>query len=123
MSAVIERFHDDWGTTHTTGPLDTNADGDALKYTATNLEGVIQITAMWYDRFGRMTDRVLCGTNGGSDFDRDGLSVPARSDTALRTTSTYATDGTPCASSAGSCRGSLDAKASIRSAWAASECR
>ena len=49
---------------------------------------------MWYDAFGRMTDQVEYGTYGGSDFDRDALSVPARSDTALRTSYTYDTDGT-----------------------------
>ena len=34
------------------------------------------------------------GTYGGSDFDRDGMSVPARSDTALRVTYSYNDDGT-----------------------------
>ena len=56
-----------------------------LEVTSRVLEGRIQITAMWYDRFGRITDTVRYGTNGGSNFDRDGLSVPARSDTALLT--------------------------------------
>jgi RHS repeat-associated protein len=96
MTAVIGRYHDDWsiGGTETKGALDTNADNDDLKYTAANLEGRIQITAAWYDQFGRRTDSVAYGTNGGSDFDRDGLSVPARSDTALLTEYEYNTDGT-----------------------------
>ncbi|MEW6743202.1 MAG: RHS repeat-associated core domain-containing protein [Planctomycetota bacterium] len=84
---------DDVGMGETTGPLDTNADSDSLKYTAANLEGRIQITAIWNGLQG-VADRVEYGTYGGSDFDRDGLSVPARSDTALRTTFTYNTDGT-----------------------------
>ncbi len=96
MSAVISRRHDDYSGlgTETTGALDTNADGDGLKYTATNVKGRIQITATWYDRFGRQTDVVRYGTYGDSDFDRDGLSVPARSDTALLTEYEYNTDGT-----------------------------
>ncbi|MCA9281060.1 MAG: hypothetical protein H6812_10565 [Phycisphaeraceae bacterium] len=94
MSAVIQRFHDDYGGGETTGALDTNADNDALMYTAANLEGRIQITAMWYDELDRVEDTVAYGTYGGSDFDRDGLSVPARSDTALKTTNVYNDDGT-----------------------------
>jgi RHS repeat-associated protein len=94
MQTRIDRLHDDHGTGETTGKLDTNADSDTLKYTATNLEGRIQITASWYDGLDRIQDRVVYGTNGGSDFDRDGLSVPSRSDTALRTTYTYNDDGT-----------------------------
>ncbi len=98
MSAVIDRFHDDRSATeppaHTLGALDTNADADSLKYTATNILGRIHITATWYDRFGRVTDSVRYGTNGGSDFDRDGLAVPSRSDTALVTSHVYNTDGT-----------------------------
>ena len=94
MSAMIARFHDDYGGSETTGAMDTNADGDALMYTAANLEGRIQIVASWHDRFDRVIDTVNYGTNGGSNLDRDGLSTPARSDTALRTTYAYNTDGT-----------------------------
>ncbi len=98
MTAVIDRHHDDRSATdppgHTLGALDTNADGNSLKYTATNIKGRIQITANWYDRFGRVTDSVRYGNYGGSDFDRNGLSVPARSDTALVTSHVYNTDGT-----------------------------
>ena len=94
MVGVIERLHDDYGTGETTGALDTNADADAELYTAANLEGRIQITAMWYDSLDRLVDTVRYGTYGGSNFDRDGLSVPTRSDTALRTTNTYNDDGT-----------------------------
>jgi RHS repeat-associated protein len=94
MQARMERLHDDYGGGETTGALDTNADNDSLLYTAANLEGRIQISAMWYDSLDRLQDRVEYGTNGGSNFDRDGLSVPSRSDTALRTTYTYNDDGT-----------------------------
>jgi len=93
MRATISRFHDDKGASETTGALDTNADTDDLLYTAANLEGRIQISASWYDRFGRVTDQVAYGTYGGSNFDRDGLSVPTRSDTALLTEYSYNTDG------------------------------
>jgi YD repeat-containing protein len=94
MQARIERLHDDYSSGETLGALDTNADTDSLLYTAANLEGRIQISAMWYDALDRLQDRVEYGTNGGSNFDRDGLSVPSRSDTALRTTYTYNDDGT-----------------------------
>ena len=93
MRATIERFHDDKGTLETLNELDTNADGDDLLYTAANVAGRIQITAMWYDSQDRLEDVVQYGTYGGSTFDRDGLSVPARSDTALRTTYSYTTSG------------------------------
>ncbi|MCP3996160.1 MAG: hypothetical protein GY722_14035, partial [bacterium] len=51
--------------------------------------------AMWYDDEGRgrVTTEVNYGTYGGSDFDRDGLSEPTRSDNALRTDYAYYTDG------------------------------
>ena len=93
MEATISRFHDDYGGGETTGALDTNADGDELMYTAANLEGRIQISSMWYDATDRLADRVEYGTYGGSNFDRDSLAVPTRSDTALRTTYTYNDDG------------------------------
>ncbi|MBI5362690.1 MAG: hypothetical protein HZA53_05890 [Planctomycetes bacterium] len=70
-------------------PLYVDYDGD--------VRGRAQITASVYDTFGRLTDRMEYGTNGGADFDRDptgGYSVPARSDTILRTTWTYNIDGT-----------------------------
>ena len=94
MTAGIDRFHDDYDTGETTGALDTDADKDDLKYTAANIEGRIQIIANWYDRFGRRTETVRYGTNGGSDFNRSGLSVPTRSDTKLLTEQVYNTDGT-----------------------------
>jgi len=94
MTAVIERFHTDYGGGETTGVLDTNADNDALLFTAANLEGRIQISASWFDALGRVVDTVAFGTSGGSNFDRDGLSVPSRSATELRTTYTYSADGT-----------------------------
>jgi YD repeat-containing protein len=94
LEARIDRFHDDYDTGETTGKLDTNADASSLKLTFSNLEGRAQITAKWYDDLERLSDQVEYGTNGGSDFDRNGLSVPARSDTALRTSWAYNTDGT-----------------------------
>ncbi len=94
MRVAVSRFQDDFGGSETEGALDTNADADTLLVTAANLEGRADITAFWYDRFGRVTSTVRYGTNGGSNFDRDGLSLPARSDTALRTDNTWDTDGT-----------------------------
>lgn len=94
MTAVIERHHDDYSTGETTGALDSNADADGLLYTAANIEGRIQITSNWYDSLDRLQDTVSYGNYGGSNFDRDALSVPARSDTALRTTYVYNADGT-----------------------------
>ena len=98
MSATIQRHFDDYGVSETLGALDTNADGNPFKYTAANLEGRIQITAMWYDDLDRALDTVQYGTNNGSDFDRKPsgtfLTVPSRSATELRTTYTYNEDGT-----------------------------
>jgi RHS repeat-associated protein len=98
MSATISRFYSDRTGSPTTGALDTNADTDRLKYTDSDVKGRIQITATWYDEFDRTQDVVQYGTNHATNnvatFDRDGLSVPSRSGTALRTTYTYNTDGT-----------------------------
>ena len=97
MQATISRLFSDVTIvpvlSDTLGALDTNADADALKYSAADVEGRIQITAHWYDRFGRRTDTVQYGTYGDATFDRDGLGVPACSDTALRTTFAYNDDG------------------------------
>jgi len=87
LSVRLDRKHAE--ASPTVGALDTNADADALLLTAANAKGRPQITASWYDRFGRVTDTVAYGTNGGSNFDRDGLSVPSRSDTALVTSFSY----------------------------------
>jgi len=89
MEARIDRHHDSGAT----GALDSNADNDTLLLTAGNIVGRVQITAHWYDQFGRVQDTVQYGTYGGSTFDRDGLSAPTRSATALRTTYTYNTAG------------------------------
>jgi YD repeat-containing protein len=101
MSATISRFYSDRTAMPTTGALDLNADGtspDRFAYTAADVLGRIQITATWYDEFDRTQDVVQYGTNHLTDnvatFDRDGLSVPSRSGTALRTTYAYNTDGT-----------------------------
>jgi len=71
------------------GALDTGADGDRMLLTASEAKGRPQITAFWYDRFGRVTDQVQYGTYGDATFDRDPLSVPSRSDTALVTSIAY----------------------------------
>ncbi|MEM7305643.1 MAG: RHS repeat-associated core domain-containing protein [Planctomycetota bacterium] len=94
MRVTIARHHDDYGSGETLGALDGNGDGDDLLLTAANIAGRPQITAFWYDRFGRVTDTVRYGTYGGSNFDRDGLSVPTRSDTELLMEHSYADDGT-----------------------------
>ena len=95
MQATISRSNrdKDTGSGETEGALDSNADADSLKYTASNHPGRIQIVAHWYDRFGRRTDSVNYGTYGEADFDRDALTVPTRSDTALRTTYAFNDDG------------------------------
>ena len=96
MRVNIARLHDDYGGSETTGALDTNADTDELDVTAADLEGRPQITVFWYDRFGRVTDTVRYGTNGGSDLDiwtTSQISVPSRSDTELLTENTYNDDG------------------------------
>ncbi len=97
--ATIERLYDDIGGGATTGALDSNADADDLLWTKANIEGRIQITSMWYDDLDRLTDTVFYGDYGfdegaNTTFDRDGLSVPARSDTVLRSTTTFNDDGT-----------------------------
>jgi RHS repeat-associated protein len=93
LRATISRRHSDIGGGETTGALDTNGDGFDLKLTGSNIKGRAQITSYWYDRVERETSRVEYGTNGGSDFDRSGLSVPASSATALRTDTAYNDDG------------------------------
>ena len=93
LRVEIARHHDDYGVGETKGALDTNADSDDLLLTAANVSGRPQITAYWYDRFGRMTDQVHYGTYGGSNFDRSDLAVPSRSDTALLSENSYGTDG------------------------------
>ncbi len=93
---TIARLYDDKGGGETTGALDTQtAESDPLKWTNTDIEGRIQITAMWYDEQDRLTDTVALGTNGGSTYDRGGASTPpARSNTVLRSTIVYNDDGT-----------------------------
>jgi YD repeat-containing protein len=93
LEVSILRYEDDTGMGATTGALDTNTDGDDLKVTASDLEGRPQITLMWNGLQG-VANVVAYGTNGGSDLDRDGLSVPAGSTTRLRTDYAYNTDGT-----------------------------
>ncbi len=106
LSVRIDRVHSDYGTnatgepagSHPDGRLDEDDDHDPLylDYDG-DVRGRAQITASVYDSFGRLTDRMEYGTNAEADFDRDpigGYSTPARSDTILRTTWTYNTDGT-----------------------------
>ncbi len=85
LQCRIDRHHDDTGT----GALDSNGDTDALAFTSGNIAGRIQIAALWYDSLSRVQDVVQYGTYGGATFDRDGLTAPTRSATALRTTYTY----------------------------------
>ncbi|MCH8823064.1 MAG: RHS repeat protein, partial [Planctomycetes bacterium] len=97
MTATIDRDHDDYGGGENTGALDDNSDDgtpDPLKYTAADINGQIQITSYWYDSINRLETVANYGNNGGSDFDRDGLVVPTRSDTVLVTSYTYNADGT-----------------------------
>jgi hypothetical protein len=89
----IHHFHDDYGASEHRGALDSNADGDDLLLTAANVTGRVAIKSYWYDDLGRKTDTVLYGTNGGSDFDRDGLSVPSNADNTPRHTVTYGDNG------------------------------
>ncbi|MEX2217214.1 MAG: RHS repeat-associated core domain-containing protein, partial [Phycisphaerales bacterium] len=96
MTVSIRRNHNDLAN-GTTGELDDNADGGTptlLTLTAADVTGRVDITAMWYDTQDRMTDTVRYGTNAGSTFTRGSLSVPTRSDTALRTTTVYNDNGT-----------------------------
>ena len=104
MTATIMRNYDDASTT---GALDTNADNDVYAYDQTgtpDVKGRIQITAYWYDALDRQQDVVQYGTYNYADFDRQPssswLTVPARSSTALRTTTVYNDNGTVQASQA-----------------------
>jgi len=95
LSAVILRHPTDKSTGESTGALDTNADGNRLILTAGNIKGRLQIVGHWYDRFGRAIDTARLGTNNDATYDRTAASsAPARSDTVLRRTSVYNTDGT-----------------------------
>lgn len=94
LTGRIDRFHTDYGGSSTSGELDTNGDALPLKFTAANVLGRIQITANWYDALDRLEDRVEYGTYAAADFNRSGLSVPSRSDTALRTSYVFNDDGT-----------------------------
>ena len=99
VQAVISREHDD---TSTTGPLDTTYDGGdglPLKFTAADVKGRIQITAVWYDELERPVTTAHYGTGDATDnvgtFERDGLSEPSTSDsTKLVTKTVYSDVGT-----------------------------
>jgi RHS repeat-associated protein len=100
MSVAISRYHaDDYrrGGSMTTGPLDLNQDGGTpslMKLTAADLKGRAQIEARWYDALDRVITVARYGTNGGSTFDRTGLSEPtASSGSALVTKYSYDTAG------------------------------
>jgi YD repeat-containing protein len=85
---LVQRAHDDGSQVDA---LDVNADNDPLKLSSTDLylRARPQITAMWYDDWDRLTDTVSYGTNGGSTFNRSGLSCPSSSATTLKTTYAY----------------------------------
>lgn len=87
MSGTIIRNYSD---TSTTGALDSNADSDRNIFTAANLAGRLCASAVWYDSLDRPVDSVAYGTNGGSNLNRTGLSLPTRGlNTPLRTTTAY----------------------------------
>jgi YD repeat-containing protein len=94
MDYSISRNFDDVGGSPTTGALDTQADNDRFQITAANVKGRVSITGHWYDTLNRRIDSVGLGTYNAADYDRDGASAPTRSDTAIRSTTTYNDDGT-----------------------------
>lgn len=62
VTASIMRLHDD---TTTTGPLELTFDGgdeDPLSYTAADLEGRLQLSAFWHDRYDRVITKAVIGT-------------------------------------------------------------
>ncbi|MBX3377511.1 MAG: hypothetical protein KF678_10975 [Phycisphaeraceae bacterium] len=91
MAVTLNRHGDDLFTT-------SALDIDGNPFTVGSGLARPQITAMWYDDLDRVIDTVAYGNNGGSSFDRkpsgSWLTVPTRSQTALRTTTTYNDDGT-----------------------------
>ena len=105
MTGLISREHDDAGGGQTLGVLDDDDDGtggssDPMKFTATDLHGRIQITAMWYDELGRTETTGYYGTyalDEGSPptaFDRGTVSKPTDSSTTVLVThNTYNDDG------------------------------
>lgn len=95
MQVSIARYHDDASGT---GALDSNADNDYGTITAANVHGRLSVSVSYYDELHRVLDTVRYGNAGisngsGSAFTRPG-SAAARSDTALRTSNSYNTDGT-----------------------------
>ncbi len=100
LQVGVSRLHSDYGTgtpaTWTLGALDTNADGNDFVVTmgsSGDVKGRASITALYYDALDRVVDSVEYGTNGGTTFTLP--SSPAtRSDSALRTTTTFNDDGT-----------------------------
>ncbi len=97
LSASIGRFHDDYGTGQTTGPLDLNNDGGSaspLVYTAADILGRIQITASWHDEWDRLENSVQYGTNDGDTFTYPSTPPTSSSVDELLTTITYDDDGT-----------------------------
>ena len=95
MTVNIDRLYDDYGGSESTAELDTDSDVSLID--ASEVNGRVSITAHWYDSLDRRTDTVRFGTYGGADFDRDAggfASPPARSDTALRSTTVFNDDGT-----------------------------
>ncbi|MCP3880835.1 MAG: hypothetical protein GY701_20940, partial [Sulfitobacter sp.] len=94
MNVAIGRWPGDNGAGATLGALDSNADGNSLTVSGPDISGRYQINAYWYDALGRRTDSVQLGTNDRQVFYRAGLSIPQRSDTVLRTSWAYNSDGT-----------------------------
>jgi YD repeat-containing protein len=99
LRATIHRLHNDLGSGQTLGALDSNADGDLLKYSLvapSDIKGRIQITGLWYDELNRLTDAVEYGTYeqvSATNFVRAGLAVPSSADDKLRTQFAYGDSG------------------------------
>ncbi|MDP1793332.1 MAG: hypothetical protein Q8K63_04260, partial [Acidimicrobiales bacterium] len=105
----LSRIYVAAGAGQPTGALDSNADGDAMTLTTGDIiamtiggqstpVGRVQIKSNWFDTLDRLENTADYGTNHATDnvatFDRDGLSVPARSGTVLLTSLVYNMDGT-----------------------------
>ncbi|MFO0834397.1 MAG: RHS repeat-associated core domain-containing protein [Phycisphaerales bacterium] len=97
MTATISRAHTDLAD-GSTGALDSNADGDAMKFTSTNITGRIQISATWYDALDRASSSCEYGANSTSanaaTFDRAAATSPPTSAVNTPVTSySYGDDG------------------------------
>jgi YD repeat-containing protein len=83
----VQRNHDSTATGQLSGS------GASLSVNGTATEGRVQMWAVWYDDWDRPIETVQLGTNGGTSFNRSGTGVAARSDTYLRTSTSYDNHG------------------------------